>query len=192
MKYGPDSDQKNEWRPDDTCSFCGGWRPSLALAAIKAGATVTPTDKGYKIYIEVPNPDAGKLHVCGWANHDKVGEGWEKFTRERAAELGYTPDEDDEPGFILVAPHGPTLTRKVYTNHFSESQAVELVVLNEKKEIKFNVPGYFYSGLAFGEFNEAITKAVTEVRQKKFDAAKAAESTGQPPAPETPGQPPTE
>lgn len=55
------------WRNNGTCDFCGGARPSLALAAIKAGATVVPTDKSYKLYIE-----GGNLPSCGgklYLNH---------------------------------------------------------------------------------------------------------------------------
>ena len=57
------------WDHRDCCSFCGSMRPSLALAAIRAGATVVPTDKNYKIYINdwppgmaSPNP-AGKCYL---------------------------------------------------------------------------------------------------------------------------------
>jgi len=55
------------WRDNDTCDFCGGCRPSIALAAIKAGATVSPTDKSYKRYVEggdvrVPSC-GGKLYL---------------------------------------------------------------------------------------------------------------------------------
>lgn len=53
------------WRPDGTCDFCGGCRPSLALEAIKAGASVVPTDKSDKLYIQGGNlPSAGgKLYL---------------------------------------------------------------------------------------------------------------------------------
>ena len=36
------------WREDNTCSHCGGMRPSIALKAIREGAEVVPTDKNYK------------------------------------------------------------------------------------------------------------------------------------------------
>lgn len=39
------------WRKDNTCSHCGGLRPSIALKMISEGASVTPTDKSYKMYV---------------------------------------------------------------------------------------------------------------------------------------------
>lgn len=103
------------WRENDTCSHCGGLRPSLALEAIRAGARVVPTDKNYKIYLEgVPGRD--------WA--------------------------------------------KCYLNHFSESQAVEFVLLEKEGKMKLATPGHFYSGLCFGRYREAIEKALAEERKQ--------------------------
>lgn len=116
--YGPHSNLKNKWRDNGTCSFCGGMRPSIALEAIKSGATVTPTDKNYKIYIEG----------------------------------GTVP---------LPSPGG-----KCYLNHFSESQAVEFVLLNESGKMKLHYPGHFYSGLCFGIYKDVILKAVEKYRSE--------------------------
>lgn len=53
-------------------------------------------------------------------------------------------------------------TGKCYMNHFSESQAIELVLLWMKKQINFATPGTFYSGLPFGRYETAIDKAVQQ------------------------------
>ena len=61
-----DKDQPH-WRDDDTCSHCGGMRPSIALKAIREGATVEPTDKSYKMYVKgakepLPSSPANKCY----------------------------------------------------------------------------------------------------------------------------------
>ncbi len=43
---GPDS-----WGAGNTCSYCGSMHPDDVLKAIREGARMTPTDKGYKLYV---------------------------------------------------------------------------------------------------------------------------------------------
>ena len=105
--FKPPFNEDPHWREDNTCSHCGGLRPSLALEKIRAGAEVIPTDKNYKIYVD-----------------------------------GHT---------------------KCYLNHFSESQAVEFVLLNHQGKMKLAFPHKFYSGLCFGIYKDAIKKALAEL-----------------------------
>lgn len=43
----------DEWREDNTCSFCGGINPMKLLEMLKSGGWhVVPTDKSYKFYID--------------------------------------------------------------------------------------------------------------------------------------------
>lgn len=191
MKFGPDSNQRNEWRADDTCSFCGGWRPSRFLEAIAQGCEVTPTDKSYKLYIDVPDPDAGKMRIYGSSNsvEKPSGDGWERWDNARAKADGWGEKDDPDDNWMLIGPTPALKTMKCYTNHFSEAQAVAFVELCETGKVKFKFPGHLYRPLAFGEYRDAITRKLTEIKKAKFDAAKAAESTGQPTDPE---KPPTE
>jgi hypothetical protein len=123
------SHSQPHWREDNTCSHCGGMKPSIALDAIKNGATVVPTDKNYKIYIEqVPG---GKMLPSSPAN-------------------------------------------KCYLNHFSESQAVEFVLLNKQGKMKLATPGHFYSGLCFGIYKDAIAKALDEYNATKSSGGEPA------------------
>lgn len=39
------------WREDDTCSYCGGTKVDKIIEMLKNGATLTPTDKSYKYYV---------------------------------------------------------------------------------------------------------------------------------------------
>lgn len=52
----PESD---EWREDDTCSYCGSMKPDVVFALLEAGAEITPTDKSYKAYLKNPKKDNG-------------------------------------------------------------------------------------------------------------------------------------
>jgi hypothetical protein len=103
--------KKPFWRKENTCSHCGGMRPSIALKAIREGAEVVPTDKNYKIYVEGVNLPGCPANKC-------------------------------------------------YLNHFSESQAVEFVLLWHNKKMNIAYPGSFYRGLCFGCYKEAIEKAI--------------------------------
>ena len=48
------------WQGDGTCSYCGSLSPDQLFAAIEAGATLGPTDKNYKVYVE--GEGAPKVH----------------------------------------------------------------------------------------------------------------------------------
>lgn len=63
-----------------TCSFCGSLKPSDFLDLWEAGATVGPTDKSYKIYLDAANGavgGAGKLYTV----HVVSAEDQERFKR---------------------------------------------------------------------------------------------------------------
>lgn len=145
------------WRANNTCSHCGGLRPSLALLAIQGGAKVTPTDKNYKMYLELPNPEVGKLRIIGSRNFESGrDDGFQKVTPELIAAHPHIDFRHHMNDWVQLSPHTATRTAKVYFNHFSESQAVELVRLWLSGKINFEYPGSFYSGLCFREYKAAI------------------------------------
>src|ERR1700740_2575045 len=43
------------WEADGTCSYCGSLSPTRLFECIEQGVKITPTDKGYKVYVDVPN-----------------------------------------------------------------------------------------------------------------------------------------
>ena len=153
------------WEPDNTCSHCGGLRPSLALKAIREGAKVVPCDKNYKCYIDVPEPNVGKLRVVSVTNHtpdgDPAEQGWVKADPKVLKESGW---HTKDAKWMRLKPLGPVMTVKCYLNHFSEAQAVEFVVLAETKKMNLATPGRFYSGLCFGCYKEAIELALKSLK----------------------------
>jgi hypothetical protein len=50
------------WRADQTCSYCGSLSPEEFFKAVEAGAKLTPTDKNYKAYLEVPGRPFTKFY----------------------------------------------------------------------------------------------------------------------------------
>jgi len=46
----PDPTPDN-WRADNTCSYCGSISPAELFKRIEAGEEIVPTDKNYKAYI---------------------------------------------------------------------------------------------------------------------------------------------
>ncbi|MCB1422788.1 MAG: hypothetical protein KDJ69_10045 [Nitratireductor sp.] len=65
---GPDSPFKApfngemEWLDDGTCSYCGSISEGAFFNAIEAGAKITPTDKSYKAYIDMPGVGHRKFY----------------------------------------------------------------------------------------------------------------------------------
>lgn len=62
-----DSDQ---W-VEDKCSFCGSISPARLFQAIEAGATLTPTDKDYKVYVAGDGIKHGKAYFQHFTKEDK-------------------------------------------------------------------------------------------------------------------------
>lgn len=86
---GPD-----HWRPDESCSYCGGLRPSTFLRLWDEGEIATPTDKDYKVYVSASPTPTGKTYF----QHFDEGEKWRFIELLNAGrELAY-------PGRFYVLP----------------------------------------------------------------------------------------
>lgn len=61
------------WESDNTCSFCGGLKPEVALQFLQDGGTVTPTDKNYKMYVQHPDckSPTGKTYFQHFTEENK-------------------------------------------------------------------------------------------------------------------------
>lgn len=159
------------WREDNTCAHCGGIRPSIAMKHIREGAEVTPTDKSYKIYVDVPDPKVGQMRVVSTMNftptdYNPEDRGYVKADPEVLKASGWgTGDSDYSKGiqWMMLKPHDAIMNAKCYLNHFSESQALEFVRLIETKKMNIAFPGHFYRNLAFGRYKEAIEKLWQEL-----------------------------
>lgn len=92
----------DHWDKNGTCSYCGSLKGEEMIERIKAGtATLIPTDKSYKVYVETVDPATRET------KREKFY--FQHFSREQADEfiklhndktlkLGY-------PGHFYVAPY---------------------------------------------------------------------------------------
>ena len=60
--FAPPFNGEMHWREDGTCSYCGSVSEEALFNAIEAGAKITPTDKSYKVYVDVKANGAGKFY----------------------------------------------------------------------------------------------------------------------------------
>lgn len=162
---GPFKFQAPEWRADNTCSHCGGLRPSLALKAIREGAEVTPTDKNYKIYVVVPDPEAGKTRVVGSRNFppEEGDTSWHKVDDDLKAKYPGVNFSGTFGDWVQFDVHKAVHTAKCYFNHFSASQAVEFLTLLKLGKMKVAYPGHFYNGMCFARYKDEIEAALSKL-----------------------------
>jgi hypothetical protein len=115
----PDED---EYRGDDSCSYCGSLNPDVFMARLEAGdVALDPTDKNYKVYV--------------------INKGGAPFRQ--------TYRTDAKPFQGWDSPEHEWVTREVeqtkfYFQHLSESQARRFVDLLNAKRLHIRYPGHFY------------------------------------------------
>lgn len=166
---GPFKFDPPHWREDGTCSHCGGMRPSLILKAIREGSEVEPTDKNYKIYVNMPDPDVGKMEVFAGRNHPpEAGDtSWLHVDEALKAAHPHINFNNHFGEWVQIGPRRATRNVKCYFNHFSESQAVEFVLLAHTGKMKLAYPGHFYSGMCFGVYKTAIQEALKKLEAEE-------------------------
>lgn len=137
----------SEWRPDGTCSYCGSMSSGRLFEAIEAGCEVGPTDKDYKIYVDVPHPEAGKPCVLASANFPQTGPGWTQVTPESRATLPLDAGQREyfkDGHWVEVSTRGPIDHAKFYFQHLSQDERQRFVELYNAKKINIGYPGHFY------------------------------------------------
>lgn len=130
------------------CSYCGSLSPDEFFSAIEAGAEIGPTDKSYKVYVDLPHPEVGKPCVLSSANFEQKGEGWVQITPENRAELpldSYQRANFKDGHWVQVTKRGPAANAKFYFQHLSVEEQERFIALVNAKKIKFGVPGYLYT-----------------------------------------------
>lgn len=129
--------ERDSYREDGTCSFCGSLNPDQFMSHVEAGTELGPTDKNYKVYIDVPNRDVGKpVFTQGHTNPTpadvermKADPTWAEV-RPRVWER--------------TQPAGPIMHAKFYFQHLTPSQCVRFVELLNAGKVKIGEPGRFY------------------------------------------------
>lgn len=137
----PDMDFWNSRYGHKACSYCGSISPDELFAAIEAGAKLGPTDKSYKVYVDLPNPLVGQTVEIGSESgptHDREG----KRTRDDLT------DEEIKTGRYerkMMGKASATVHAKFYFQHFSVDEQQRFIDLLNAKKINIGMPGHFYA-----------------------------------------------
>ena len=142
-------DGQDFWRGGvDGCSYCGSISPEDFFAAVAAGSEIGPTDKSYKAYVDLPDPNDGKPRVVSSANFD-AGEGYVKVTAENADSLPLSwhdrKDAGERDRWVKIGPTSARKQGKFYFQHLSPEQQQTFIELYNAKKMKLGFPGRFYS-----------------------------------------------
>lgn len=132
----------SHWRDDGTCSYCGSMKPETVFAAIEAGFKLTPTDKNYKVYVQIPNARAGERSVRSMCN--SFMQGYTEVTAENIDTIPNWPMRPKIGDYVQVGVESSMTTGKFYFEHFSEEDKHRFIQLLNDKKIQLESPGYFY------------------------------------------------
>lgn len=138
------------WEADRTCSYCGSAHPEDFLNAVADGFQVTPTDKNYKAYVDLPNRNPGAKRVMGASSGDpRPSDKWvaaSTLTDEQLVEMGWSPNSGSHRySWFLIDEVGATRNAKFYFQHLSQAQRDQFIDLYNAQVMKLAYPHYFYT-----------------------------------------------
>ncbi len=141
----PESDH---WRPDGTWSYCGSLSPAKFFEAVEAGCQLGPTDKSYKVYVDLPHPDPKGMRVVSAITFEPdtgAGSGgWEKVTDENRHLLAESGWRGTSYIYIRRCENGPKIQAKFYFQHLSEAERDRFIELHNAGKLNLGFPGHFY------------------------------------------------
>lgn len=132
---------KSHWREDRTCSYCGSISPEYLFESIKQGCTLGPTDKNYKIYVDLIEPHPEELHIVAVSTDIESGEGWIPADPARLEKEGFRGVAYKS---MIIKARGPVKFGKFYFQHLNGDERQQFVDLLNQKKLKIGYPGYFY------------------------------------------------
>lgn len=142
-----------------TCSYCGSISQEAFLAAVEAGLEVTPTDKNYKMYVEIPNDTPDALRVVGGSNskenpnfgtYCKLESDLTKEEFELAKSCGWMVEKRKDEGrdktnWICFGPAGAKRHGKFYFYHLDEEGKKRFIELYNNRTMNVGYPGHLYT-----------------------------------------------
>jgi hypothetical protein len=99
-KLNPDRYHEHHGDGVATCSYCGGMSEEDFFRLVEDGATVGPTDKSYKAYVEHPSLRFGKFYFQHLSDDGKTR--FIALYNERKMKLGYPGHFYTKPYFARV------------------------------------------------------------------------------------------
>lgn len=131
----------SHWRPDGTCSYCGSISPAVLFKAIADGCELGPTDKSYKVYVDLVEEHPSELIVSGASNSaDSPGDGWQPADVGLLKKHGFSSDYT----WMLLTPRGPVKHAKFYFQHLSRDEQLKFIDLLNQRKVNLGYPGHFY------------------------------------------------
>lgn len=137
------------------CSWDGSLHPDIFMDLIeKPGTTLTPTDKSYKVYIDVDaavvGDDPHELRVVGSISGgpptDTPPRGYTAF-KGKARRIWKREGNhgDYKPRWVMIGERGPRREDKFYFEHLSTEQRIRFIELLNANKLTLREPGYFYA-----------------------------------------------
>jgi len=134
-------DHVSHWREDRTCSYCGSIAPAFLFESIEINCQIGPTDKNYKIYVDLIEPNPEELQVVGVSTDKKFGDGWTTADMEILKSQGFNGGSYKS---MRLAPRGSTRHGKFYFQHFSKEECHRFIDLMNNGKLNIGYPGHFY------------------------------------------------
>lgn len=137
--------------PGPTCSWDGSLHPDVFMDLCESGeAILTPTDKNYKVYIEVDIEDgADQLRIVSRADFNPgASPVYGEYQQIKDVDLSNVDTGGwmtlDPESWIQLAPVGNRRHSKFYFEHLSDAQKLRFIELLNEKKLRLEYPGYFY------------------------------------------------
>lgn len=149
------------------CPYDGSMHPDEFMAYLeKPGTRLTPTDKNYKVYIDVASDEPEQMRRVSSTSRrpgERRPDGGEWLTWEEAVErhpelraayedhLDYIENHTapshpwrTDTHWIQVAPRGERRESKFYFEHLSDEQKTRFIELLNAGKLNLREPGHFY------------------------------------------------
>lgn len=134
---------------DGNCSYCGSISPETFFDAIEQGCELGPTDKSYKVYVDLIEENPDEMKVVSAITHDPTsggfgGSDWVPADPEVLRRSGWGGGNSTYK-WMLLRPKGPTRNAKFYFEHLDRDGQDRFMDLLNGGLINIGYPGYFYS-----------------------------------------------
>lgn len=131
----------SHWRDDETCSYCGSISPDAFFRAIDEGCELGPTDKDYKVYVDLKEPHPEELRVISATSDERVvGSDYVVADPVLLKRDGWSTDYK----WMQLKPRGPKKFGKFYFQHLSVDERKRFIELLNAQKLNIGVPGHFY------------------------------------------------
>lgn len=141
-------EHQSHWKEDRTCSYCGSMMPEDVFKAIDEGCKIGPTDKNYKIYIDLPPTGFERVFGSTWSA-ESPGNEYIEATPEICERLKWKPWGEEishhaNKKLWVTTGVDTSIHAKFYFQHFNETERDKFIEAYNNKRINMGYPGHFY------------------------------------------------